>query len=167
MSCSPKDLCRRFAPRKITRACIRIPRNWRARVGHYLSVGAWGERVARRYLRTRGISILKTNWRSARLEADIIARDRATLVVVEVKTRHRSLKEHFPGRLSITEEKRENLKSLLRRFVRNNGPFLRRFGISRYRIDTIEVYYSTLVNPIKITTTVEWVPGVSLPKPDA
>lgn len=128
-------------------------------------MGAWGERVAGRHLRRDGINVLKRNWRSLRLEADLIARDRSTLVIVEVKTRHHSLKARFPGRLSITEEKRKHLQALLYQFARNNGPLRRRFGISRYRIDSIEVYYSPVVGPLRVATSVEWIRGAPSHQP--
>ncbi|HLS25471.1 MAG TPA: YraN family protein [Beutenbergiaceae bacterium] len=49
--------------------------------------GARGEQIAVRYLRSRGMSVLATNWRSTAGEVDIVATEGATLVVVEVKTR--------------------------------------------------------------------------------
>lgn len=50
-------------------------------------VGAYGERMAERYLRDRGMQILARNWRCRFGEIDIVARDGDCLVVCEVKTR--------------------------------------------------------------------------------
>jgi putative endonuclease len=51
------------------------------------AIGRYGERVAARCLRDLGLEILKTNWRCARGEIDIVARDGRVLVFCEVKTR--------------------------------------------------------------------------------
>jgi putative endonuclease len=50
-------------------------------------VGRWGEELAAEHLRRRGYEILDRNWRCPQGEIDIVARDRGTLVIVEVKTR--------------------------------------------------------------------------------
>ncbi|WP_433057420.1 YraN family protein [Dactylosporangium sp. CS-033363] len=50
-------------------------------------VGGLGERVACRYLVSQGLVLLDRNWRSRAGELDVVARDGADLVFVEVKTR--------------------------------------------------------------------------------
>ncbi len=50
-------------------------------------LGKTGEEMAIKHLRSMGYEILETNWRFGRDEVDIIARDKDTLVIVEVKTR--------------------------------------------------------------------------------
>jgi putative endonuclease len=54
---------------------------------HNSKLGQYGERLAARCLIDAGFEVLETNWRCARGEIDIIARDGATLVICEVKTR--------------------------------------------------------------------------------
>ena len=49
--------------------------------------GAQSESLAARLLKRRGYTILETNYRTPLGEIDIIARDRDTLVFVEVKAR--------------------------------------------------------------------------------
>lgn len=56
-------------------------------IDHRKTTGALGEAVAADYLRQKGYTIATTNWRCRRGEIDIIARDGATLVFVEVRTR--------------------------------------------------------------------------------
>src|SRR5262245_50338456 len=50
-------------------------------------LGRLGEQIAARYLEARGFEILERNLRSRLGEIDLVARDGATLVFVEVKTR--------------------------------------------------------------------------------
>ena len=51
------------------------------------AVGAYGERLAARYLLESGMQILDRNWRCDQGEIDIVAMDETCLVIVEVKTR--------------------------------------------------------------------------------
>ena len=50
-------------------------------------IGAYGERVAVRYLRLHGYSVKARNWRTGHMELDVIAQNRRDLAFVEVKTR--------------------------------------------------------------------------------
>jgi putative endonuclease len=50
-------------------------------------LGAWGERLAARYLQDRGVEVVDRNWRCRHGEIDIVARDGDCLVFCEVKTR--------------------------------------------------------------------------------
>lgn len=50
-------------------------------------MGAYGERLAARYLVESGMQILDRNWRCSQGEIDIVALDDTCLVIVEVKTR--------------------------------------------------------------------------------
>jgi len=51
-----------------------------------LELGELGEEVAARYLARRGWRILARRWRTRRGEADLVARSRDAIAVVEVKT---------------------------------------------------------------------------------
>lgn len=138
MPCTPKNI--RWGHRTSTL----LKRWWgatRRRFVRYHSKGMWGERVARRFLEKNGIIALATNWRIKRLEADLIACDGNTIVVVEVKTRNSRFKSRFPALGAITPTKHAHLVSLGRRFMRNNGPLCRRYALRRRRIDIVEIYY--------------------------
>lgn len=50
-------------------------------------LGAFGEQVAAAFLLRRGWAEVARNWRSAAGEIDLVMRDGATLVFVEVRTR--------------------------------------------------------------------------------
>lgn len=52
-----------------------------------LALGRWGEDRAIAYLQRRGIRIVERNFRCALGEIDIIARERNSLLFIEVKTR--------------------------------------------------------------------------------
>ena len=54
--------------------------------GH-VALGKYGEDLATRYLRDRGMQIVERNWRCAEGEIDVIALDGDCLVICEVKTR--------------------------------------------------------------------------------
>jgi putative endonuclease len=51
------------------------------------SLGAYGERVAARYLTDLGMTVLDRNWRCPTGEIDLVLREGSTLVVCEVRTR--------------------------------------------------------------------------------
>ena len=61
----------------------------KAKAAH-LKLGRRGEKIARRFLRSKGIDILLANYRNRHGEIDIIARDGRELCFVEVKTRRDS-----------------------------------------------------------------------------
>ncbi len=73
-------------------------------------VGQTGEEVARTYLEEQGYEILETNYRCPLGEIDIVARDRGTVVLVEVRTRT-GFSFGTPEE-SITVEKARRLKRL-------------------------------------------------------
>lgn len=53
----------------------------------HLDLGTRGEQLAKDHLEAKGFAVLETNWRYRRAEVDLIAKDGAILVFVEVKTR--------------------------------------------------------------------------------
>jgi putative endonuclease len=52
-----------------------------------IQLGRKGEEIASDFLRKKGYKIRDTNWRVGKNELDLIAEDKWTIVVVEVKTR--------------------------------------------------------------------------------
>ncbi len=70
-------------------------------------LGKKGEEIAVSYLMKQGYIILDKNWRAGRNELDIIARDGAFMVVVEVKARKDS-KFREPEE-AVTREKQQAL----------------------------------------------------------
>lgn len=51
-------------------------------------LGQFGEEYALQYLRKKGLKVIDTNYRFNRAEVDIICKDGAEMVFVEVKTRN-------------------------------------------------------------------------------
>ena len=80
------------------------------RAGKANAVGAYGERLAARYLTEAGMAILDRNWRCDQGEIDIVAMDGSCLVIVEVKTR-RSLSFGSPVE-AVTAVKAARLRRL-------------------------------------------------------
>ncbi|MEW6468669.1 MAG: YraN family protein [Bacteroidota bacterium] len=81
--------------------------------------GSKGEKLARKYLEEKGYLVLETNWRSRKLEIDLIARCGDKLVVAEVKTRSTAFfgePEEF-----VTRSKRQNLVKAAHAYLEENG----------------------------------------------
>lgn len=166
MQNTPKNICWRLS-RTLLRTVRGTWRLLRLVIRQYIlitptkRIGRWGEHAARRYLKNVGLSIIQSNWRAGSCEADIIAHDRRTLILVEVKTRHASLMQNFPGRGAVTRSKRRTLHWLARSFVRSRGPLCRRLGLRSYRVDLVEIYYAPTAFGMLRVSSVRWHRGVS------
>lgn len=102
---------------------------------HNQALGAYGERVAARFLTEAGMSILERNWRCSEGELDLVARDDHVLVVCEVKTR--STDTHGSPHEAIDGSKLERLQRLAVRWASE------RLGASAsplIRIDLVAVF---------------------------
>lgn len=95
-------------------------------------LGAWGERVTVQYLQEHGYVILARNWKTKLGELDIVAKDRATIVFVEVKTR--ATGRYGYAEESVTATKRHTLRRLAELFLRA----IQQSG-TRYRIDVVAI----------------------------
>jgi putative endonuclease len=93
-----------------------------AKAGAANAVGAYGERLAARYLAESGMQILDRNWRCDQGEIDIVAMDVACLVIVEVKTR-RSLVFGSPVE-AVTAVKAARLRRLAGRWLADHRPMV-------------------------------------------
>jgi len=71
--------------------------------------GILGEKLARDFLKKRGYRILETNYRCPHGEIDIVAKDKDSLVFVEVRAK-KSLEFGSPEE-SITPVKKERMKA--------------------------------------------------------
>jgi putative endonuclease len=95
--------------------------------------GGWGEQIAAAFLRLKGYEILEANARFARREVDLLARDGASLVVVEVKLRRGS--RFGAAAEAIDARKLSRLRLALAGFARDAGPDV----VPRIDVVTIDV----------------------------
>ena len=96
--------------------------------------GKWGEDRAEEFLRQKGYSILARDWHNGHKDIDIVAYDNSddTLIIVEVKTRHR---ETVTTALqAVTLKKEKNIIHSAFAFARSTGHF---FPNIRFDIITI------------------------------
>jgi putative endonuclease len=78
-----------------------------------------GERIAEEFLALRGLSIIERNRRVGRGEIDLIARDRETIVFVEVKFRTGN---SFGGPLAaVSSKKREDVARAAAGYLARHG----------------------------------------------
>ncbi len=83
------------------------------------TLGARGEEIARDYLEKRKFRIVEANFRCRCGEIDIIARDRSTLVFIEVKTRRTGT--YGPPQLSITPFKQRQISKAALAYLAKHG----------------------------------------------
>ena len=95
------------------------------------ALGSSGEDIAVDHLVAQGYTILDRNWRCATGEIDIVARDGATTVVVEVKTRSSSGFGHPLD--AITPAKLARLRRLAGAWCDAHG------GVKHLRVDAVAV----------------------------
>lgn len=99
-------------------------------------IGKKGEKLAEKYLKEEGYSVLHKNYRSKRNEIDIVATQGKTLVFVEVKTTSSDKAEEFklPSQ-AVDRHKQECLIQCARDYIADKKRDYR-----GYRFDVIEVY---------------------------
>jgi putative endonuclease len=105
------------------------------KAGKANAVGAYGERLAARYLTEVGMAILDRNWRCDQGEIDIVAMDDSCLVIVEVKTR-RSLSFGSPVE-AVTAVKAARLRRLAGSWMADHRSLV--VSVADVRIDVIGV----------------------------
>jgi putative endonuclease len=95
-------------------------------------LGKKGEEAAVRYLTRNGYQILTTNYVCKLGEVDIIAKERDTLVFIEVKTRTSSL--YGPPQLSVTPSKQMQISKAALSFLKE-----KRLGDVKARFDVVAI----------------------------
>jgi putative endonuclease len=94
-------------------------------------LGSFGEEKAAEYLIKKGYEILKRNFRYARGEIDIIARNNDYLIFVEVKLR-RTLNYGFP-QAAVDSRKQQKIRRAAECFLKDYQ------GIEQIRFDVIAI----------------------------
>lgn len=97
--------------------------------------GNHGETLACKYLQKLGYKILERNYRIRGGEIDIVAKDKDTLVFIEVKTRWSH--EYGPPAESMTPWKIKFLLKTARFYIQKIG-----WGDKEYRLDFVGVDFS-------------------------
>jgi len=84
------------------------------------ALGRRGEDLAHRFLRRQGYTIVARNYRLAAGdgEADLIAWEGDTLVIVEVKSRHSA--DYGPPERAVGDDKRAHLRRVARAYARKS-----------------------------------------------
>jgi putative endonuclease len=102
--------------------------------------GQIGEALAANYLKSKGYTVLETNWRFKNLEADIIASIGDTMIVAEVKTR----KTNFFGEPEafVNKQKQRNLIKAAHEYIQKKGLDL------EVRFDIISVIINSSGNKV-------------------
>ena len=112
------------------------------------ALGEYGERLAERHLRARGMVVLDRNWRCPEGEIDLVLRDGDVLVVCEVKTRS-SLECGTPHE-AVDATKLERLRRLAVRWADAH-----QVAPPDLRVDLVAV-----LRPLRGPSTLEHVVGV-------
>lgn len=115
-------------------------------------VGRLGERIAADYLQLVGCSILERNVRFGHMEVDLIARDGACVVFVEVKMRRSGA--YGGAREAISRAKLKNLR-LAARWYLSRVPFAAQ--AEEYRFDLVALD----CNPVRNMMVVRHIKGIA------
>lgn len=96
--------------------------------------GEEAEALAARLLKKRGYAILETNYRSKLGEIDIIARDRDTIVFVEVKARQTP---HFGSpKWAVTPRKQRKISMVALYYLKTTGQ-----SRAKARFDVVAIHH--------------------------
>lgn len=117
------------------------------------SIGVLGERIAWRYLRQRGFTILERNYYIRGGEIDLIALHNRTLVFIEIKTR--TQKKFGMGVESIGHSKRRSLRRTMSAYLASGrmykhvpgAQFI--FSYDTVRFDVIDIQLNLTKNEIE------------------
>ena len=97
----------------------------------HLQTGRWGEELAAVYLRENGYVILERDWHSGHRDIDIVAKQKDTLVFVEVKTR--SSRDILDPITAVNRQKQNNLLHAINHYLQY------KHICTAYRFDVITI----------------------------
>ncbi|MCX6794998.1 MAG: YraN family protein [Candidatus Falkowbacteria bacterium] len=95
-------------------------------------IGQRGEAIAKEYLKKAGYRIIALNYRSWRLEIDIIAQQNERLIFLEIKTRFQNKADE--NETPLTGRQTKNLKHAIIEYC-----FKNRIRLDRTRLDLIVI----------------------------
>ena len=118
----------------VSRVIAIMPNKFKFLKAKHLKLGKKGENIACRLLKNKNYDILLRNFKSAKGEIDIVARDGTILCFVEVKTRLYSKKrknDHLPW---VSYKQSQRIKKAAKDYIyKIEAPKI------RYRFDLIEI----------------------------
>ena len=103
-------------------------------------LGSRGEKLAAKHLKSLGLKIIRKNYSTALGEIDIIAREKDTLVFVEVKSRSGGIEGS--AEYSVDRKKRYRIARTALRYLNEN-----KIGSVDCRFDVVTVLFSALAAP--------------------
>jgi putative endonuclease len=103
---------------------------------HRKKLGAKGETIALKFLKSKGYKIIERNYKSPCGEIDIVAQDHDTLCFVEVKAR--STHEFGEPHCAVTKAKQHRLSRIAMMYLASRMSFL-----PYCRFDVISVSFTT------------------------
>jgi len=101
-----------------------------------ISLGEYGEDFSCRFLRTKRYKIIERNYRSLWGEIDIIAKDKDTLVFIEVKTR--SSDKFGPPASSVTRTKQNRIRRIAEAYIKTS-----KYQNLCFRFDVISILFDS------------------------
>lgn len=123
-------------------------------VGRLRLFGNAGEDRAVRFLKKKGFKILEINWRCSYGEIDIVAEDKKTIVIIEVKTR-REVGTGLPLE-AVDRRKQRKLVQLAEAYASEKGLMGRDL-----RIDCVGIQQSNLDGELEIIHVIGAVESIS------
>lgn len=96
------------------------------------TLGNWGEQQAKEILEANGLTIIEQNFRTPYGEIDLLAKDGAEFVFIEVKTRS-SLHFGYPE-VSVSKKKIQHMKSAAFNYLQESNKM-----DAQWRIDVISI----------------------------
>ncbi|MDZ7766097.1 MAG: YraN family protein [Melioribacteraceae bacterium] len=96
--------------------------------------GSYGEELAVKFIKEKGYEIIEQNYRYGHGEVDIVAKDKDTLVFIEVKFRKNL--EFGPPELAVTKSKQKQVRKISELFIMDKGE---KVEFKDARIDVIAI----------------------------
>ena len=115
--------------------------------------GRWGERVAVRFLRRRGLQILERNYHGRYAEIDIIGLERERLIFVEVKTHHRLSRSWGLDRIDVGKTRR--IEKLASHYLA-----IQPDRVQGWRFDAVVVVYDRGRFGQRRVCSTRWIPSI-------
>lgn len=106
-----------------------------------ISLGEYGEDFTCRFLKTKRYKIIERNYRSLWGEVDIIAKDKDTLVFIEVKTR--SSDRFGPPESSVTRTKQNRIRRIAEAYIKTS-----KYRNLCFRFDVVSILFDSKKNMV-------------------